>query len=140
MKQFKLVTKYVFGLIFIVAGSLHFMKPHFYLLIMPSYLPFPLALIYISGACEIALGALILIPQYTQFAAWGIIALLIAVFPANVNMVLHPEIFPQVSELACWCRLPIQGLLILWAYAYTQKDKADFDDNSSVKMTSWLNN
>ena len=66
------------------AGTLHFIKPDFYLKIMPPYLPLHLELVYLSGFFEIALGVLLLVPRLSRFAAWGIIALLIAVFPANI--------------------------------------------------------
>ncbi len=53
--------------------------------------------------------------------AWGLIALLVAVFPANLHMTLHPELYPSISPVALWIRLPIQGLLIAWAYWYTRR-------------------
>lgn len=57
--------------------------------------------------------------RWSRLAAWGLIALLIAVFPANVHMAMHTELYAWASPLMLWLRLPLQGLLILWAYRYT---------------------
>jgi uncharacterized membrane protein len=88
---------------------------------MPDYLPAHSFLVQISGVFEIALGALLLIPKFTRIAAFGIIALLIAVFPANIYMAQHPELFPEFSRAALYARLPLQLVLILWAYWYTKE-------------------
>ena len=118
VKIFKLVAKCAFATIFLVAGVGHFTSTDFFVKIMPPYLPFHRELVYVSGVFEIALGLLLLIPQTTRFAAWALIALLIAVFPANIHMFLHRELF-QVSPLLLLLRLPVQGTLILWAWVYT---------------------
>jgi uncharacterized membrane protein len=86
---------------------------------MPPYLPLHRELVLLSGVFELALGILLLIPPTTNLAAWGLIALLIAVFPANLYMYQHRELF-QVPPLALLLRLPLQGVLILWAWAYTR--------------------
>ncbi len=86
---------------------------------MPPYLPAHLFLVQLSGVCEIALGALLLIPKSTYLAAFGIIALLIAVSPANIYMAQHPELFPEFSVIALYLRLPLQLVLIAWASWYT---------------------
>ena len=119
MGVLKFVLKWLFGLMFIAAGANHFRDPAFYLPMMPPYLPWPWELIAVSGACEIVLGGLLLIPRYSRYAAWGLIVLLIAVFPANVQMALNPDLYPQFSPVAIWSRLPVQGLLIAWAYWFT---------------------
>jgi len=111
--------KYSLGLSFVLAGLYHFINPAFYLRMMPSYLPWHLFLVYLSGFFETALGILLLIPKYTRLAAWGMIALLIAVFPANVNMALNPQLFPDLPRFALWLRLPLQAVLIAWAYWFT---------------------
>lgn len=105
---------------FVLAGANHFINPAFYLRMMPPVLPAPLFLIYLSGAFQIALGILLSIPKYTRFAAWGIIALLIAVFPANVFMALNPQAFSEFSPAALYLRLPLQIVLIAWAYWFTR--------------------
>ena len=114
----KLALKFLFGAGFVVAGSLHFVFPASYVEIMPPALPAPLLLVYLSGFCELALGAL-MFTRLAPLAAWGLIALLVAVFPANVHMALHPELFPKISSAALWWRLPFQGVFIAWAYWYT---------------------
>ena len=121
MRMLKLVMQWLLGLLFIVAGANHFRDPKFYVPMMPPYLPWHRELIYLSGACEIVLGGLLLVPRYSPYAAWGLIALLVAVFPANLHMALHPADFPKFSETGLWLRLPVQGLLIAWAYWFTGK-------------------
>lgn len=114
-----LVFKILFGVLFIVAGILHFVIPHFYLKMMPDYIPFHKAAVAVSGVIEMGLGVLLMIPEYSQVAAWGLIALLVAVFPANLNMALHSAKFAPAKPLHLWLRLPVQGLLLYWAYCYT---------------------
>lgn len=121
MKRLLIIPKILFAAIFIFGGIAHFTKVDFYLSMMPDYLPYHLELVYISGAIELVLGALLLIPKYKTYSAYGIIALLVAVFPANIHMYLNAPDYPQMSETALIIRLPIQLLLILWAYAYTRK-------------------
>ena len=87
---------------------------------MPPYLPFHRELVYLSGLFEIALGITLLIPTLSQLAAWGIIALLIVVFPANIYLYQHQEIVPA-SPLVHLIRLLLQAVLIFWAYCYTKK-------------------
>lgn len=120
METLKLVTKIIFGVLFIAAGANHFINPKFYLSIMPPYLPFPYTLVILSGLAEVILGVGLLIPQVGQYAAWGLILLLIAVLPANIHMATHPELYPTIPSLMLWFRLPLQGMLILWAYWYTR--------------------
>ncbi len=121
MVTLETLTRFVFGAAFVVAGLNHFRNPGFYVGIMPPYLPWPLALVYLSGVAEAVLGALLLFPTWTVLAAWGLIALLIAVFPANVHMAMHPDLYPSVPPTLLLIRLPVQGLLIAWAYWYTRR-------------------
>jgi uncharacterized membrane protein len=65
------------------------------------------------------LGVLILIDRYRRVAAWGLIALLVAVFPANLHMAFSPELYPEFSQTALCARLPLQGVLMAWAFLYT---------------------
>lgn len=120
MRHLKTLSRYLLGLLFIGAGINHFWHTPFYVSMMPSYLPGHLALVYISGAAEMALGALLLFDRWQVIAGWGVIALCIAVFPANLNMALHPDQFSQFSPTALWWRLPLQLLAIGWAYVYTR--------------------
>lgn len=119
MEILKSVLKWIFGIAFIVAGTIHFINPKFYLKIMPPYLPWHLFLVYLSGVFEIILGAMLLIPQTQRIAAWGLILLLIAVFPANIYMAMNPEKFPDLTPMLLYLRLVIQFILIAWAYWFT---------------------
>ena len=117
----KTFSRYLLGLFFIAAGVNHFWQTAFYLAIMPPWLPWQLALVYISGAAEIGLGALLLFSRWQALAGWGLIALSLAVFPANIHMALHPELFPQFTPAGLWLRLPLQFVLIAWAWWYTRR-------------------
>jgi uncharacterized membrane protein len=115
----KPVFLYVMSLFYIAAGIFHFIQPAFYLKIMPPWLPWHLPIVYISGVCEIVLGCL-LIPEATRStAAWGIILLLVAVFPANVQMMLNYWDKNQFYLSIAILRLPLQVVLIIWAWRYT---------------------
>lgn len=118
MPKIKIILKYLFGIFFVLAGINHFANSAFYLRLMPPYLPWHLFLVNLSGLCEIGLGILLLIPKFTSLAGWGLIALLIAVFPANIHMAINPQLFPEFSPLLLWLRLPLQVVLIAWAYWY----------------------
>ena len=124
MTNAKNIGRYVFGIGFIAAGTNHFINTAFYVAIMPPYLPWPLVLVYLSGVAEIGFGALLLMPRWSQAAAWGLIALLLAVFPANLHMALNTELYAWAPPAALWLRLPLQAVLIAGAYAYTRPAKA----------------
>jgi uncharacterized membrane protein len=121
MSKLKTISKYVYGIFLIGAGAMHFVRPEFYLKIMPPYLPWHLELVYLSGIAEAGLGALLLVPRFTRLAAWGIIALMIAIFPANVHVYLHQEILPA-PPLMHLLRLPLQAVFIAWAYWHTREN------------------
>lgn len=112
----RVMMRWLLGLLFIAAGVNHFVHSDFYVRIMPPYLPWHLPLVYLSGAGEAALGILLLVPRFQGVAAWGLIVLLIAVFPANLHMVMNPHLFPEYNQVVLWARLPLQGVLIGWAY------------------------
>ena len=110
-----LLSRYVLALLFVLAGIWHFVHPATYLAIMPSWLPQPLALIYVSGVFEI-LGGLGLLPARTRrMASWGLLALLLAVFPANLYMALIHEQLGILGWVA-WGRLPLQLPLMWWVW------------------------
>lgn len=119
MQKIKLISKIVLAVFLIFAGLMHFARPEFFLKIMPPYLPFPKELVLISGAFEIMLGASLWIPRVSRTAAWGIIALMLAVFPANIYLFQHQEILPA-PPLVHLLRLPMQAVFILWAYWHTR--------------------
>ena len=108
----------VMGLLYVLAGINHFLHPDFYLKMLVGFLPYPNELNSISGAIEIVLGIGVMLPQTRKISAWGIILLLIVIFPANINMALHSTEW-NFSAFALYARLPIQFLLIWWAYRYT---------------------
>ncbi len=120
MPVFRLVMKVLLALLFIGAGINHFRDPDFYVRMIENFLPWPLELVYISGVFEAQLGVLLLVPRYSRDAAWGLIALLIAVFPANIYMALEPDKFPRLPAWTLWLRLPLQGVLVAWAYWFTR--------------------
>ena len=120
MARAKQITRVIYGALFIVAGTNHFLNTPFYLSIMPPYLPWHVALVYSSGIAEIGLGGLLLFERWSWVAVWGLIALLIATFPANIHMALHPDLYQWASPPGLWHRLPLQGVLIGWAYWYTR--------------------
>lgn len=115
------------AILFVVAGSLHFIKTGAYLRVMPPYIPWHLAMVRFSGACEILGGLGLLVSRTRRMAAWGLIALLIAVFPANLYMATNPWDAGASSIPAAlrWLRLPVQGLLILWLLWVTKTPGLD---------------
>jgi uncharacterized membrane protein len=107
-----------FGPFFVFAGIMHFVIPRQYEAIMPERLPAKRELVYASGVAEIAAGAGTMHPRTRRAASWLSVATLLAVFPANVNMALHPERYRLPGgRAALWGRLPLQALLIAWARA-----------------------
>jgi len=92
---------------------------------MPPYLPAHLFLIYLSGFLEIGCGIALLLPKFSKRAAWGIILLLLAIFPANIYMAMNPQIFPDINPLILYLRLPLQFVLIGWAFWHTKQDSAN---------------
>lgn len=129
----KQVLRYIYGAFWIAAGANHFFNTPFYMSIMPPYVPWHLALVYVSGLAEIGLGVLLLFQRWSVLAGWGLIALLIAVFPANVHMAVHSNLYPWISPLSLWLRLPLQGVLIAWAYWYTRTKAQGFSERSSKR-------
>ncbi len=105
--------------IFIVAGIYHFVAPKAFLRIMPSYIPFHKTMVIGSGIAEIVLGILLLFPATRSIAAWGVIILLILVFPANIEMVRTKKARMRLPMWVVILRLPLQFLLIFWAWLYT---------------------
>lgn len=118
----KQILKGVLAVCMVVAGVLHFVTTEPFVRIVPGFLPAPAALVYISGVAEILLGIGLLIPRTQQLSAWGLVALFIAVYPANLNMAIN-DIGISGIPSTWWfhaIRLPFQFVLIAWAYWYTK--------------------
>jgi len=129
MRPLKRLLLLLLGMLFVSAGVSHFTATDFFVEIVPPYLPASLLLVWVSGVAEIALGVLVLVPATRRLAAWGLIALLLAVFPANIHMAInhvHPAHAPawmgEPTTLALWLRLPLQFVMIAWAWWYTRDD------------------
>jgi uncharacterized membrane protein len=127
MPRLKTALRFLLAGAMTVVGVLHFVNPGGFVRIVPAYLPAPLALVLISGVAEVAGGLGLLIPRTRRLAAWCLVALYIAVFPANLNMALHQiplgdaPMAPDKVWLL-WLRLPFQALFIAWAYWFTRPD------------------
>jgi uncharacterized membrane protein len=106
----------VLGAFFLAAGTMHFVKPKPYEAIVPDALPAHREIVIASGLAELAGGAAVLCERTARPAGWWLIATLIAIFPANVNMAVNAERFRRVPEPLLWARLPVQALLIAWVW------------------------
>ena len=117
-----MIGRIILGLLFVLSGSLHLITPQLYVKIVPSYLPAHLAIVYISGAAVILGGIGLVVPPVRQAAAWGLIALLIAILPANIYMATAHLPAPGMmgQSWAQWLRVPLQLPLIYWAWLYTR--------------------
>jgi uncharacterized membrane protein len=116
------ISLWVMALLYVVAGINHFLHPDMYVSIMPRFLPVSSfrPLVAISGVFEAVLGSM-LIPSTTRnIAAWGIITLLIVIFPANIQMTIDFTRHHNAYTWLTWLRLPVQALLIWWAYKFTR--------------------
>jgi uncharacterized membrane protein len=119
----KTILLYVLVVFYVVAGANHFLQPDVYMPMMPPYLPWHRALIYVSGAAEFGLGLAMLSRTLRPAAAWGLILLLIAIFPANLHIALHDvPLFGNLEGFGVWnwVRLPFQAVFIAWAWWYTR--------------------
>ena len=132
----KSIPRYVLATFMILVGIQHFMKPDPFVRIVPEYLPWHLQLVYVSGFFEVLGGVGLLIPELRRAAAWGLIALYVAVFPANVNMAINRLPFGESvpPDWVLWGRLPIQILLIWWVYQYTKEEKKSKTKKKTVKV------
>jgi len=126
----KRVMRAVLAATMVGIGLLHFVAGDIFIQIVPPFLPWPLALVWISGACEIALGVLLLPPVTRRYAGLLLVALYVAVFPANIYMAMNnvqvnglPTWLTQPSQLALWLRLPLQLGLINWALWVSKPDR-----------------
>ena len=108
------------ALFFLGAGIMHFVKPRAYEATVPDALPLHSEIVYVSGVAEIA-GALALLDRRSApWGGWWLIALLVAVFPANLYMAREPERFRRFPRWALFARLPLQPLMMWWAWRATR--------------------
>ena len=125
MTRLKTGSLWLMGAFYTAAGLNHFRAPEFYLPIMPPYLPWHEALVFLSGVAEVMIGIGLLVPRTRVLAAWGAIALLVAVYPANIHMALADVPIgdpPRSSGAMRWVRLPLQFVLMAWAWLHTRPD------------------
>ncbi|HEY2140487.1 MAG TPA: DoxX family protein [Solirubrobacteraceae bacterium] len=108
------------GLFFIQAGVTHFVIPGSYERIVPPGWGDPKTLVKVSGVAEVVGGMGVLVPRTRPLAGLGLVALLLAVFPANVYMALQPERFRRIPRWALYARLPLQPLMMRWAWRATR--------------------
>lgn len=121
----KTILRWVLTVVMVGAGLMHFVNSAMFVAMVPEALPAPLALVYISGVAEICGGLGLILPQTRKLAAWGLILLYIAVFPANINMAINDIPFDgsAMPSWALWGRLPLQLVVIAWAFWMTRDDK-----------------
>ena len=126
----KLFVRLMLGPGFIIAGILHFTHAGSYLRVMPPYLPRPLELVYLSGFLEILGGTGLLISRTRTLAGYGLVALLVAVFPANIHMAMQGVSLGGLpaSPVLLWLRLPLQGVLIAAVWWSTRAGQAPTTD------------
>lgn len=105
------------GVALVLQGINHFVLDQEMAQWIPSWLPAPLLMVQLSGIAEIVLGLALFVPRLRHLAGWGIVALLVAVFPANIEMARRPELLPQVPEVLLWVRLPLQLVFFYWVWA-----------------------
>ena|SRR3982750_2399130 len=121
------VSRIVLAILFVFAGTMHFVIPDSYVRIMPGWLPAHRALVLVSGACEIAGGAGLLIPRVRRWAGIGLVLLLLAVWPANVQMWMNARAAhqPPWAQALLLLRLPMQIVLILWVWRASRPRAAE---------------
>jgi uncharacterized membrane protein len=127
------------AIFYVVAGTLHFIKPDAYLKIVPPYIPWHVALVRLSGGFEILGGLGLLVPQTRRAAAWGLVALLIAVFPANIYMATNPidAGAASIAPVLRWGRLPVQLLLALFCLEHGRLDTWNRASRQCGAWPSW---
>jgi len=117
------ISRWLLTLFMVGSGINHFASPEPYVGMMPGALPAPLALVYVSGVAEILGGLGLILPATRRLAAWGLIALFVAIFPANLNMAIHhlPLGTRELPGWLLWARLPLQLALIWWASSFARR-------------------
>ena len=118
--KIKTLSIIIMSLFYIMAGTNHFINPDWYVRIVPPILPFKTAIVYISGILEIILGTLLIFPKTRFIASWGLILLLVAVYPANIYVALTNGEVMDTTPLIAWGRLPFQFVFIALAYWHSK--------------------
>ena len=113
---------FVVAAFFTIAGVGHFSNAEFFVAIMPPYLPWHLEIVYVSGVFEIAGGLGVLLGATRRWAGYGLLALLVAVYPANIHMAMNPELFPDITATALYGRLPLQFVFAWCVWWSTRPD------------------
>jgi uncharacterized membrane protein len=128
----------VLAAFFVFMGVMHFVAPEGMVASVPPWLPNAPLLVAVSGVFEILGGIGVLVPRTRRLAGWGLIALLVAVYPANVHMALHegPWTAQGVPAWLLWARLPFQFLFIAWAYWATKPDPGAAEEGSAWRGSS----
>ena len=119
--KIKTLSIIIMTLFYIMAGTNHFINPDWYVRIVPPILPFKTAIVYISGILEIILGTLLIFPKTRFIASWGLILLLVAVYPANIYVALTNGEVMDTTPLIAWGRLPFQFVFIGLAYWHSKR-------------------
>ena len=116
----KYLSLMVMGIFYISIGISHFTSPIWYVQIVPPYLPYELELVYISGLFEILFGGMLLFKKTRFLAGWGLILLLIAVYPANIYLAQTNGAAMGTTPLIAWGRLPVQFIFVGLAYWHSK--------------------
>ena len=109
---------YFMACIYILAGIMHFVYPAMYRRIIPPWIPYPMGMVYLSGILEIVLGAALFFPGTSRLALFGIMALLVLFLPVHTHMLRDSRASMGIPTWVLLLRIPLQGLLIYWAYVY----------------------
>ena len=123
---FKIITIAIMSAFYIQIGIKHFTDPNWFMPIMPPFLPYHIELIYVSGGFEILFGLMLIFERTRFIAGWGLILLLIAVYPANLYLAFNTDVQKEMnisSFLASWIRLPLQFVFIALAYWHSINHK-----------------
>ncbi len=133
------ISRRALALVMVVAGMLHFVATDAYVAVMPGYLPLHRELVYLSGMFEVLFGLALLWRTTRAAAGIGLIALYLAVLPANINMAVH-DIQPagfDIPGFLLWARLPLQLVLIYWAWRVSRPDPVGDDTAGQSPPTTY---
>jgi len=120
ISKIKTISIVIMSLFYIMAGINHFINPDWFVRIVPPILPFKAVLVYVSGVFEIVLGSLLIFPKTRFIAGWGLILLLLAVYPANIYVALSNGKAMNITPMMAWGRLPFQFVFIGLAYWHSR--------------------